>query len=83
MALMKGLTNIVSTRGEKRHWKNGNGLHSVFGILDGQKVKVYECFNMEQLSLRWWLEDQPEHIRKYFPRIVKVEGHLEIGRAHV
>jgi hypothetical protein len=76
MALMNGLTNIVSTRGKKKSWKNGNGLHSVFGILDGQKVKVYECFNMKQLSLRWWLEDQPEFIRKYFPRIVKVEGLL-------
>lgn len=73
---MKGLTDIVSTRGIGKPWKNANVLYSVFGNLDGQKVKVYECFNMEQVSLRLWIEEQPEFIRKYFPRVVKVEGLL-------
>lgn len=72
--VIEGLTNVVSTRGEDKPWKNANGVYSVFGHLDGQKVKVYECFNKEQVHLRKWIEDQSESIRKFFPRVVKVEG---------
>ena len=70
------LTDIVPTKSRSTGIKTYAGNKSFFANYNGEKVKVYEPFNKDQLDLRLYIDKHP--ISKYFPKILGVEDNCVI-----
>jgi len=73
--VLSELKNIHPTKNNRpiNNLKNSNGLDSIFADWRGNKIKVYQNFNKEQVALRLHIQTISE-VKQYFPEVLFSDG---------